>query len=142
MSRSRLHTTGGALLPKIADLFVYVFGVLVAAVLGSTLVTAPFAGTFLLVKFLLFLVGFSLLAFGTVSLWPALPTDPEEADPPAVTERELSPFESALASVFSRVDDRYPPTERFSPGFKLFVAGCVVLLVSYLMEAALGVGVE
>jgi hypothetical protein len=130
------------LVSKLLDLLVYVLGV-VGAVLGvSFLLSVPFGGSLPLVKLLLFVIGFVLLSYGTILLWPAKPRDDPQAPPrnETVGSRDSSPFESLLERLLSKLNDSYPPQQRFSPGLKVFAAGCSVLLVSYLMEAVLLVG--
>jgi hypothetical protein len=144
MAQSPQGGPRNTLLVKVADLFVYVLGVLVAVLLGSTLLAIPLAGTFLIVKYLFFLIGFVLVGYGTALLWPSNPAKRSETGEDRTPDLggDLSPFESVLARLLSGLDDRYPPTERFSPGLKVFLAGCSVLVVSYLMEAILQIGVE
>lgn len=131
------------LFSKVVDLVVYVVGVICAVFSGSWLVALPLGGALTVVKFLLFLIGFVLVGYGTVLLWPTRPSEETPAQPslgPA-SDRDSSPFESLLERVLAGLGDSYPPSERFSPGFKVFVAGCSVLLVSYLMEAVFLIGV-
>lgn len=136
-------TVSRPLVSKLVDLLVYVVGVLSVVFGVSALVAVLLGGSLPLVKFLLFLIGFVMVGYGTILLWPARPDD----DSPAARQseiagsRESSPFESALGRLLSALDDRYPPSDRFSPGIKVFAAGCSVLLVSYLMESVLSIGV-
>lgn len=101
-------------------------------------------GGFVRGKALLFVIGWLLLAYATVRLWPTSPEDLEPAEsgngrsvPANVAGSRVQSIARALPPV--RWMRQPSPDDRVSPSGKLFVAGCAVLLASFLMETVFGV---
>lgn len=112
---------------------VSVFGWLICTVLGLLLL-----GSWSGVKFLLFIAGFLQIAIGVTQLWPTDVSDLENAnnpDPDDVSHVQI--IVNRIAPI-----DRLglPPTERFEPGVKRFVAGLMLLGISLSMEVVFGIG--
>jgi hypothetical protein len=88
-------------------------------------------------KWLLFAVGFLLVAYGALRLRPTPKWKDESrldfGDDPRGLQRLVA---DALPA-----DYRLPTDDRFPVGLKLFVAGLTVLLTSFLMESVFGVGI-
>lgn len=86
-------------------------------------------------KALLFLLGFVLMGYATVRLWPRTPDDVRRPGlaprrGPDVIDRRVPPAAWAPA----------PPAERApAPATKLFVASLLVLATSFVMEVGFGV---
>lgn len=107
------------------------------AAIGAALGLA-FRGNLIAAKRLLFLVGFGLVGYAAFRLRPR-----SSRERGAVREGDGRSRPRGLQSAVSRALPsavRPPPERRLSAAAKLFVAGTVMLLVSLLAEAALGVG--
>ena len=126
------------------------YGVVLAAAVtaGAVLVGVASGGGLVRAKLLLFLAGFLLMGYATVRLWPSSPEDLESGrtgrrDPtgdslPATTDRTR--FQALVQWLPPlRWLPSPPPAERMVPPGKLFLGSLLVLLTSYLMEAALGI---
>lgn len=111
---------------------------LVVAVLAPLLLLVT--GSLVALKWLLFLVGMPLMAFGSLKLRPAIRQD---------RDSPLQVDDSHAAHGFGARVGRLPPvslfeperTEHLSDGGRILLAGFGAWAVSYLLEAALGVGV-
>lgn len=101
-------------------------------------------------KTIIFLVGFAMLAYATIRLWP---TDPEEfgrgsspemqieSDTPDLTDEDDSPIETISHSIPpARWLESPPPEYRWSRAGKLFIASLLLLLISIVLERGFGVG--
>jgi len=101
-------------------------------------------------KIALFVVGWGLLAYATVTLWPR---SPDEEDDPAPTgtgtdegtmpeRHDTTRFQAAVRALPPmRWVTPPPPADRMTVGGKLLLSSLLVLLVSFLMETVFGVGV-
>ncbi|GAB6879889.1 hypothetical protein JCM17823_21630 [Halorubrum gandharaense] len=92
-------------------------------------------------KTLLFLIGFVLLGYATLKLWPSSIDDVRD-------ERSGRSLPAVERSRMSRIAARVPParwlpapdpTRRLSPSGKLFWTAVAVLAVSLYMEVGLGI---
>lgn len=89
-------------------------------------------------KALLFVVGFALMGYATIRLWPTSPEEASERSIPPPGERTR--FQSLVRALPPfRWLPSPPPASRISPAGKLFLGSLLVLLASYLMEAVFGV---
>lgn len=105
---------------------------LVCAVLGL-LVFGSWSG----VKLLLFIAGFLQIAIGVAQLWPTDISDVER--PHERTPDDVSGVQAVVNRVAPFEQLGLPPDERFEPGVRQFVAGLLLLGVSYSMEAVFGI---
>lgn len=124
------------------DVVGYAVVVAATAVVAALVAAVVSGGGFVRTKALLFVAGFSLMAYATIRLWP---TSPEDVDGggagsiPSSTERTR--FQSLVWALPPlRWLPAPPPARQVSPAGKLFVGSLLVLLASYLMEVAFGVG--
>lgn len=148
---------------KLLDSLVYGVAVTVVVTGLGGVISLATGGAWVRLKVFLFLVGFLLFGFATITLWrssspkeaevigpeestrTAQSTAPGEPASPAGTDgerRKRSPFESALARFAPSVDTMVPVEQRFPPALKLFVASLLVLGLSVVMEVVFGVGVD
>ncbi|MFP8958090.1 hypothetical protein ACLI4Y_15315 [Natrialbaceae archaeon A-CW3] len=122
--------------------------VAVITVLALTLGIAT-GGGFLRGKYILFILGFILMAYSVIRLWPSKPETANDA--------EADQFHGSETPTYSTVADQtrfqtfvralpplrwvaVPPSNwRLSPPTKLFVSSLGVLFVSYLMETWFGI---
>lgn len=122
---------------QLLDALVYAFAFTVTVFVVSTLVSFVLGGSWVGVKYILFLVGIALFGLGTFKLRPKAAWKDKERLP--ANREGKTPFQAAMARV-SPVDlDRIAPEDPLSDGAKLFVAAVLVLLVSFVMEAVLGI---
>lgn len=139
----RLRTAGLV----VTDAATYVTVVATVTTLLALVVGVATGGGLVRAKALLFLGGFVMMAYATVRLWPSSPSDVED-EPGLVTETGRSIPGPDEVTRFQAVVRRLPPlrwlrppppAHRVTPAGKLFWSSLVVLVVSYLMETALGV---
>lgn len=126
------------------DVLAYAVTVMALVTVAALALGIATGGGFVRGKVLLFVTGWLIVAFATVRLWPASPEDLESSasgDGRSVPEHVGGTRIQSLARALPPVRwMRQPePEERVSPGGKLFVAGCAVLLASFLMETVFGV---
>lgn len=125
-------------LARVVDALVYGAVVALLASLVSAAIGLLVLGSLNGMKFVLFVAGFGQIALGVISLWPSDVSDIEDTGGPPPNE----------VSRVQRVVDRLAPTEllglpveqRFEHGVRQLVAGVLMLVVSFSMEAAFGVG--
>lgn len=141
-----LRTTGLVMIDAIG----YAVGVAVVSLVASLVVAVATGGGLVRAKALLFLAGFSLMAYATVRLWPSSPDDLESAgdrgargyrtgEPAPLTDGETR-FQSLVGRMPPlRWVPAPPPARRMVPASKLFLGSVCVLLVSFLMEAVFGI---
>jgi hypothetical protein len=107
---------------------VFCLGLVTGLAVGNGLIGA---------KWLLFGVGFLLVAYGALRLRPTPKWKDESrldfGDDPRGLQKAVA---DALPA-----DYRLPTDDRLPVGLKLFVAGVTVLLTSFLMESVFGVGI-
>lgn len=122
------------------DVLAYVLTVAVAATLVALAVGIASGGGFLRGKALLFVIGWVVIAYATIRLWP---TSPEDLDadgrsvPGDVASSRLQRLARALPPV--RWIEQPAVDDRVSPEGKLFLAGCGVLVTSFLLETQFGI---
>jgi len=123
--------------------FVYALAVAVLAVVGAGVVAAATGGGLVRMKLILFVVGWLLMAYATVRLWPSTP-DTVDSDSTPTTETipkagSRSRFEAVL---YELPPARWlPPPQpgvRTSDEAKLFLGSLLVLLSSFLLETVFG----
>ncbi|WP_049922949.1 DUF7555 family protein [Halopiger djelfimassiliensis] len=135
------------------DAVTYAFTVALTTTVIAVSLAFVTGGGFTRVKYVLFVVGFLLLGYATVRLWPSSPSDLEddharESDamttaslttdsiPASADQTRFQSFVRAMPPL--RWLPAPPPTYRMSPPGKLFLGSLFVLLVSYLLEALFG----
>lgn len=128
------------------DAVVYALAVTVVAAIGSLIVGVATGGGAARGKLLLFVVGWILLGYATVRLWP---TSPEDVTAPTDRYRGKSvpkEHDTTRFQAFVRLLPpvrwiRPPPLEsRVTVPGKLLLGSLMVLLLSFLMETVFGVG--
>lgn len=126
------------------DATAYALAVTAAAIVVAGVASVATGGGLVRLKTALFLIGFLLMGYATIRLWPSSPDDVRggtergAAGGPATSEEtRLESFVRTLPPL-RRVAPP-PPSRRIEPAGKLFVASLFVLLASYLMETVLGV---
>lgn len=135
---------------RIKQVLIQLFDAIVYAVwftLGSggvvVLVSAAIGGDLVTVKHLLFVWGFSLMAYATMKLWPSSPED-TGPEPPRTDAIPKEPDQGR----FQRLIRQLPPLrwipvleaqEQYSRGTKLFLSSIFVLAASITMEIGFGI---
>ncbi|USZ72770.1 DUF7555 family protein [Natronosalvus halobius] len=131
----------------VIDTLTYVLVVAAVATVVALAIGIGTGGGFVRGKFVLFLLGFVLMAYSVVRLWPSSPTttadeSTEHSDLQMAVERRThrTPFQAFVRAVPPLRWVRLPPPDaRLSSPLKLFVSSLCVLAVSYLMETWFGV---
>ncbi|MFC7215594.1 hypothetical protein ACFQO4_16080 [Saliphagus sp. GCM10025334] len=131
----------------VVDTLTYALVVATVATVVALTVGIATGGGFVRGKFVLFLLGFILMAYSTIRLWPSSPAaagdeSTEQSDLPMDIEKgtHRTPFQTFVSAVPPLRWVRLPPPDvRLSPPMKLFVSSLCVLAVSYLMETWFGV---
>jgi len=127
-----------------ADAVGYALAVAAVAVVAAVVVGVATGGGLVRAKVLLFVGGWTLLAYATVRLWPR-PTGNAES---TADERGRSLPGTAEPTRFRAIVRSLPPlrwmgppppTRRLRPPAKLFLGAIFVLLASLVMEVAFGV---
>jgi hypothetical protein len=108
------------------------FGALLSGVLGFLLL-----GSLNGVKFLLFVAGFIQIGIGVAQLWPSDISDVNEPDKP--NPDEISRVQLVVDWLAPTDRLGLPPDERFEHGVRQFLAGMLLLVISFSMEAMFGV---
>lgn len=124
------------------DAFVYALAVAIVAGLSSLTVGIATGGGFVRGKLLLFLLGWLILGYATIRLWPRSPGDAQRTPSrESIPERQDSTtFQSWIQALPPlRWMTPPPPDVRLTVASKLFLSGVLVLLASYLMESVYGV---
>lgn len=125
------------------------YALVVAA--GATIVALALGittgGGFVRGKAILFVIGFVLMAYSTVRLWPSSPEDVSSTETNHGNGRSIG-ARAGRQTRFQRFVALLPPLRwigvppphhRLSSATKLFVSSLVVFLVSYLMERWFGI---
>lgn len=129
-----------------ADTLSYVLAVVIVTTVVAVPVSLAVGGGFTGAKAVLFLLGFLLLGYATIRLWPSSPEevsgggsggDANGLGGVVPEETRFQAFARGLPP--SRWVESPPPNQRLSPAGKLFWSSLAVLLVSYLMETVFGV---
>lgn len=125
---------------KLVDGFQYAVALngLVVALVGPLVLLAT--GSLVALKWILFVLGLPMMAYGSLKLRPAIREDHESA---------LQVDDSHTVHGFGARVGRLPPVSLFDPassehlsdGGRIMLAGFGAWAVSFLLEAALGVGV-
>ncbi|MFP9192616.1 DUF7555 family protein [Natronosalvus vescus] len=134
-----------------ADTLAYITGVVLISTIIATAVSLAVGGGFEGAKVGLFLLGFALMAFATIRLWPSSPEELERTQSGTVgTEAGRAIGAKPDQTTFQRFVRALPPFRwvtppppryAISPPGKLFWSSLGVLLVSFVLEAVFGVGV-
>ena len=132
----RLFVTG-------LDASVYVLTVTVIGTAVAATLSLPFGGSLTVMKAWLFVFGWLLVGYATVLLWPRTPK--KWGSKRSKTRLQLR---SSGGPTLQETLERVPPLcwydgdagVRLPTGVKLYIASGCLLLVSFLMERALGVG--
>ncbi|MFP8888577.1 hypothetical protein ACLI4U_02260 [Natrialbaceae archaeon A-CW2] len=134
-----------------ADTLAYVTGVVLVSTFFVTAISLAVGGGFEGAKIGLFLLGFVLMAYATIRLWPSSPEELERTQSGTVgTEAGRAIGAEPDQTTFQRLVRTLPPFRwitppppmyTISPPGKLFWSSVGVLLTSYLLETVLGVGV-
>ncbi|OLZ41671.1 hypothetical protein A6E15_12050 [Natrinema saccharevitans] len=128
------------------DAITYAITVAALTGIGALIIGIATGGGIVRAKSLLFVAGWLLLAYATVRLWP---TSPDDVGPPSnrgVTGSIPAAHDSTRFQSFVRTLPplrwiQLPPSEkRLTPPGKLLLGSLLVLLLSFLMETAFGVG--
>lgn len=127
----------GVYLARIIDAAIYcsvvaLVGSLISGVLGFLLL-----GSLNGMKFLLFVAGFIQIGVGVAQLWPTDISDVEEPDKP--NPDEISRVQLVVNWLAPTDRLGLPPDERFEHGVRQFLAGMLLLVISFSMEAVFGI---
>ncbi len=121
---------------------VFALGTILGVLLGGGLVTA---------KYVMFLLGILLFGYATFQLRPDPPWDTTETEEGelkvtkneqnsrVVGERDETRFQAAVQRIPPLPWYSLPPNQRFSVGFKLFLASLATLAWSFVLETVFGV---
>ena len=127
------------------DALTYAAVVAALATLGSLSIGIATGGGLVRGKIVLFVVGWGLMAYATVQLWPSSPED-VNGSPEARTGESLAEVQedTRLQSFVRMIPPnrwlRSPrPDRRLSIDGKLFLASLLVLAVSFVMEVVFGI---
>lgn len=119
------------------DVVLYAAVIVAVTTLLAAVVTVGLGGDLVVLKTLLFVSGWLLVSYATFRLWPRSPDETEQPTRPSRTGR-VQRFVHSLPPL-TWLEPRRWRRERISQPTKLFVAGLLVLLLSFLMEAVGGV---
>lgn len=127
--------------------FVYALSVTVLATIGALILGVATGGGLVRTKILLFVVGWVLMAYAVIRLWPRRPSDvadnsagPSEPGPATIpADGARTRFQAAIRRIPARWLPLPPPERRITSEGKLFLASLLVLLTSFLMETVFGV---
>ncbi|WP_254766325.1 DUF7555 family protein [Salinilacihabitans rarus] len=144
-----MRTTGRLRTAAAVAVDAVVYGAVVTALVfvGSTLASFASGGDWVTVKAVLFVVGTLVLGYGTARLWLAAPYWQDDAEETgsltgsaAIPKRGGTRFQRFVERVPPRRWVDLTPREAVSPASKLLVAGLMIMAVSFVMEAAFGIG--
>ncbi|MFC6906079.1 DUF7555 family protein [Halalkalicoccus tibetensis] len=128
------------------DAVAYALITTAAAIAVALVVAAATGGGLVRAKTVLFLIGFLLMAYATVRLWPSSPEELREdaRDRQRAIASESAPERTRFQTLVAaspplRWLPAPPPIRRIDPAGKLFLGSLFILLASYLMETALGI---
>ena len=125
------------------DASAYVLTVTVIGTAVAAILSLPFGGSLTVMKAWLFVFGWLLVGYATVLLWPQTPK--KWGSKGSKTRLKLR---SSGGPTLQKTLERVPPlcwydgdaSVRLPTGVKLYLASGCLLLVSFLMEQAFGVG--
>lgn len=112
----------------VATAVVFSLGLLAGLAVGNGLIGA---------KWLLFVVGFLFVAYGTLRLRPT----PKWKDESRLDFGDDPRGLQKLVADALPADYRLPTDQRLPVGLKILAAGAAILLTSFLLESVFGVGV-
>jgi len=122
------------------DVLWYSVVVTLLAIVSTFVISILTGGGAVRANLFLFILGWLLLAYATIRLWPSSPSDVREdnADSlPQVHETRLQAVVRRVGPV--RWTQLPPPQERVSAQMQLFVASVCILLASFILETVFGV---
>lgn len=130
-------------LRAMVDLFTYVVVLTGVALVISLVLSVATGGAAVRAKAFLFVIGWVLMAYATVLLWPSQPPTPGEKpadESQALPAEEASRFQGIVRSLPPvRWIELPPPHHRISLATQLFIGSVCILLTSYLMETVFNV---
>lgn len=118
------------------------YGVVLTVVATTVAVVTGIAtgGGFVRGKILLFVTGWVLLAYATAKLWPSSGQDGQSGGRSLPGGAQATQFQTIVSTLPPlRWIEPPPPEDRMTLEGKLFLSGCLVLVVSFLMETWLGI---
>lgn len=132
------------------DAAMYAAVTLVLTVSFALVAAVATGGELVRAKVFLFLIGFGLLGYSTIRLWPSSPSDLEDDGQSGVSIDETgrsipSTNDQTTFQAFVRAMPPLrwlrppPPQRRITPAGKLFLGSLAILATSYLMESVFGV---
>lgn len=128
------------------DALTYAVVLALVTTVGAIVLGLATGGGLVRAKYALFFVGFLLMGYASVRLWPRSPTDVEpdascgvagDSIPETATETRFQRLVRATPPI--RWLDGPVPERRMTPPGKLLLGSFVVLLASYLMESVFGI---
>ena len=123
-----------------ADAVGYALAVAAVAVVAAVVVGVATGGGLVRAKVLLFVGGWTLLAYATVRLWPRSVEDADERGRSLPGTAAPTRFRAIVRSLPPlRWMRPPPPTRRLRPPAKLFLGAIFVLLASLAMEVVFGI---
>lgn len=126
-----------------AYVFVYALAVALLAIVGAGIVAAATGGGLVRMKVVLFVIGWLLMAYATVRLWPSSP-DALESDstPTTGTIPEFGSRSRFEATLYELPPAKWLPVPepklRTGSETKLFLGSLLVFLSSFLLETVFG----
>lgn len=126
-----------AYLARIVDATVYAVVVAMAGCLVSGIAGILILGSLNGTKFLLFVLGFLQIGVGVARLWPTDVSDIEGG--PESNPDDPSRVQLVVDRIAPTERLGLPPNERFERGGKQLLAGVLLLVVSFSMEAVFGI---
>jgi len=94
-------------------------------------------------KLFLFVVGWGLMAYATVQLWPRSPEEDGDEEQSVPERHDTTRFQAAVQALPPvRWVRAPPPADRMTIAGKLLLSSLFVLLASFLLEVVFGVGVQ
>lgn len=125
--------------PALVDAATYAIVLGGLLTVGGLLVALGVGGDLTTVKYLLFGVGWVLIAIATVRLWPSRRRDPETADGLNGAVQSSGRIQQLAKNAPPARWVRDPePYEQLSSAAKQFLAGLVSLAISFFLEAGIG----
>lgn len=130
-------------LRAIVDVVTYVVVLTGVTLVISLVLSVATGGAAVRAKAFLFVIGWVLMAYSTVLLWPSGPPTPGEKsdnERQALPVEETSRFQGIVRSLPPvRWIELPPPQHRVSLATQLFIGSVCILLTSYLMETVFNV---